>query len=69
MVASATLSWMRLIRANQRALEHPVLLVGEGKSDASFLMDLFEQRGTGGLHFGFRPRALAASESAASVDR
>jgi hypothetical protein len=38
---------------NQRELVHPVLLLAEGKSDASFLMRLFAERGVGELHFGF----------------
>jgi hypothetical protein len=40
-------------RENESELVHPVLLVAEGKSDVSFLMQLTDQRGVGELHFGF----------------
>ena len=43
----------KLDAENQRELEFLILLVGEGKADASFLMKLMDRRGIANLHFGF----------------
>ena len=43
----------KLDTENQRELVHPVLLVGEGKADVSFLIQLMRHRGLPDLHFGF----------------
>ena len=42
---------------NTSELVYPVLLLTEGKSDASFLTKLCDQREVGGVHFGFPTRA------------
>ena len=47
----------RLDAENQRELVHPGLLIGEGKSDASFLMRLMERRDVRNIHFGFPTEA------------
>jgi hypothetical protein len=49
----ADLNFDKFDTENERELQFPVLLVGEGKADASFLMKLMERRGVPNLHYGF----------------
>jgi hypothetical protein len=53
---------------NQRELVHPVLIIGEGKADASFLSHLFEARQLGSLHFGF-PSNVTGGFGAGAIGR